>query len=146
MWYGKCLVYACYSKYDKEKWPWLEMSDQIFLIQVFVQCAVHQNETGMWTVKRLFLLYHWYIHYQMLQEMIIFDWYTSFIWLSGMCIATFFAVQCFYMVCFSGQIVLAQLNEVLFYWKGYSNFWQSKFQKVLWNNVYKFDIWYWLVK
>ncbi len=46
------------------------MSDQILLI-----CDLYKNRTGIWTGKRLFLLYHCYVQYQRLQEMTIFDWY-----------------------------------------------------------------------
>ncbi len=53
-------------------------------------CAVYKNRTVILTGKWLFLLYHCYVQYQRLQKMTIFDWYTSFIWQSGICIATFF--------------------------------------------------------
>ncbi len=53
-------------------------------------CAVYKNRTGILTGKRLFSSYHRYVQYQRLQVMAIFDWYTSFIRLSVICIATFF--------------------------------------------------------
>ncbi len=52
--------------------------------------VVYKNRTGILTGKQLFLLYHRYVQYQKLQKMTIFDWYTSFIWQNGICIATFF--------------------------------------------------------
>ncbi len=53
-------------------------------------CAVYKNRTGIWTGKRLVLIYHCYVQYQRLREMTIFDWYMSFIWQRGICIATCF--------------------------------------------------------
>ncbi len=38
---------------------------------------VYKTRTGIWTGKRLFLLYNRYVQYQRLQEMTIFDMYSD---------------------------------------------------------------------
>ncbi len=68
-------------------------------------CAVYKYRTGKWTGKRLFLLYRRYVHYQRLQEMTIFDCYTLFIWLSGICIAFFF------LLCIKGWLVVDRSKQ-----------------------------------
>ncbi len=40
--------------------------------------------------QTVFLLYQWYVQYQRLQEMTIFDWYTTAIWYDGIRITNFF--------------------------------------------------------
>ncbi len=60
-----------YTKNDQKR-SWLKMSDQIFLILVY---ARYTKKTSKWHVIR-FILYHWYVQHQRLQEMTIFDCYT----------------------------------------------------------------------
>ncbi len=63
------------------------MSDQILLLLVYLLCTKNIWYINCYTA---FLLYQWYVQYQRLQEMTIFDWYTTGIWHDGIRIITFF--------------------------------------------------------
>ncbi len=62
--------------------------------------VVYKNRTGKWTGKRLFSLYQRYFQYQRLQEMTVFDRYSTGIWHHGITITPFFiaALLLFFLV------------------------------------------------
>lgn len=87
VWLGMWVVYD----QNTYKWPKnFNLTENIWSGFLILVCVHYMNE--MWKIffVWLLLLYYWYVLYQMLKEMTIFDWFLYGMWPPGICITNHF--------------------------------------------------------